>query len=677
MPMLPFLVACFLLFALLFSLDDLILDLYFYFRFRSTNRSRIKIEDLDTVQPKLVAIFVAAWQEQDVIADMLHNTLTTLNYPKPFFHIFVGVYPNDTATQAAIQPLLARFKNLHMVVNAQDGPTNKANNINYLYSNGLIPFENASGLKFSVIAIHDSEDVVHPTSLKLVNYLIPKYDAVQLPVFPLQPYPTLRNFIKFLTSGTYADEFAENHFRTMVSREIGHFIVPSAGTGFFMARSAVDKVEAARGNLFSEGSLTEDYELSLYMQKIGLGVHYFLEGVARINAKGRLVNEFIATREFFPNTLHAAIKQKARWIYGIAFQAARQMHLADYDRYQEYSLIRDLKAKYGNIILVPMYLILIYVVVSYFEPLPALIPLHSMAWYFSVVLTVLAIERQIMRAIALKHVYGWRSALLSCFLPPFLPLRFTWGNIINFLATLRAWRIALFGSPKSKAKWDKTAHTYLSKELLAAYKRHLGDLLLEKNIISPAQLKAALPELKNSSRHLGEVLMSAGTITEMQLLSSLGELWGSGHLEHIGNLANPALAKVFPRALSVELGVVPLLLWQNKVLLAASQPLPETVSQRITTLLDSEPSVIFVPAAEITAAQKTVYAGKALSSPNPHKRLGELLLEKGFVDIDQLREAFEVQNETGEQLGQVMLQLGLISSAQLESVLPELEAAMA
>ena len=677
LPVMRLLAISFLILALLFGLDDFVFDIYFYARLRARIRNRILIKDLDSVTPQLIAIFVPAWKEENVIADMLHNTLTTINYPKSFFHLFVGVYPNDIATQEAIQPLLAIYKNLHMVINEINGPTTKANNINYIYNHGLKEYEDESGLKFSVIAIHDSEDIIHPTSLKLINYLIPTHSAVQLPVFPLQPYPTMRNFIKFLTSGTYADEFAENHFRTMVAREIGRFIVPSAGTGFFIMRSAVEQIENSRGYLLNENSLTEDYELSVYMQKIGINVHYFLEGVERVLQNGKIANEYIATREFFPNTLHEAVKQKARWIYGISFQSSKSIKFNDYNRYQKYSLIRDWKAKYSNVILVPCYLIFFYVLDSYLMSLPALITYMSLSWYLSLILTALAFERQIMRSVALKNVYGWRTAILSNFFPPIIPIRFTWGNIINFLATLRAWRIHLFGSPKSKSKWDKTDHRYLSNDILETYKRKLGDLLLEKGMVEPKKLIYILKAMKNGSNRLGEVLLEYGVVSESHLLSVLGELWGTGYLDDIENLVNPALVESFPQEQAFQFQVVPLLRWENKVLLASSQPLNESVKQEIIDLVDLEPLIVLVPSYEIQKALNTMYNNKFGPKHFNTKRIGEVLIEEGLIEIDQLFLAFKTQNITGRRLGEVLLNLNIISKDKLDAVLANRQVAVA
>ena len=53
------------------------------------------------------------------------------------------------------------------------------------------------------------QDVVHPYELLVENYLLNYLDAIQMPVFPLQKMPRLKNIFKNMVSGTYADEFAE------------------------------------------------------------------------------------------------------------------------------------------------------------------------------------------------------------------------------------------------------------------------------------------------------------------------------------------------------------------------------------------------------------------------------------------------------------------------------------
>ncbi|MBU3160769.1 phage adsorption protein NrfB [Clostridium frigoris] len=664
----------FLIIIIILSLDDIIYDIYANIKRKSKLKSKlIKIKDLDSIPPTLIAIFVPAWREEKVISDMLQNNLSMINYSKSFYHIFVGVYPNDLETQAAIRPLLSIYKNLHMVINYINGPTTKANNINNIYANLKI-HEEITGISFDIVIIHDSEDIIHPTSLKLVNFLIQskKYSAVQLPVFPLQPYPTLKKFFINLTSGTYADEFAENHFRTMVARENANLIVPSAGTGFAISRTALYKIEENRSDhlILNQNSLTEDYELSLYMQKMGIDVHYFLQGLERVLSNSKIVKEYIATREFFPNTLHEAVKQKARWIYGIAFQSAKYIKLKDYSPSQKYSIIHDWKAKYANIIIAPCYFIIFYVILAYIISLPTLVSYKSLGWYLSLVLTIMAFERQIMRAMALKNVYGWRSAILSNFLLPILPIRFTWGNIINFLATLSAWRIHLFGSSKTKSKWAKTEHSYLPKDMLENYRVKLGDLILQKELIDPLKLQSILNSMNDDSKQLGEILIEDKIISEKDLLSVLAELLGTGYLENIDKLIDPVLGNIFSKDLAFKFNVIPLLMWRDKILLASSQIIGDDVQYEIEQNIGIKPLVILVPSAAIKEALQSLYLTDLdISKLLNTKRIGELLIENNLVDLDQLLQAFKIQKNTGEKLGEILVKLNVITNNQLQEII--------
>ncbi|MGO1470665.1 MAG: hypothetical protein ACTHW2_11635 [Tissierella sp.] len=72
--------------------------------------------------------------------------------------------------------------------------------------------------------------------------------------------------------------------------------------------------------------------------------------------------------------------------------------------------------------------------------------------------TIMMIQRQFLRGRAVKNVYGFKSMILSVLFPPLLPIRMVIGNIINFHATIKAWRINLFRKRvKKKKKEEKTS----------------------------------------------------------------------------------------------------------------------------------------------------------------------------------------------------------------------------
>ena len=88
--------------------------------------------------------------------------------------------------------------------------------------------------------------------------------------------------------------------------------MPLAGVGCAIRRDALDRLTAMRdGAPFEAQSLTEDYELGLRVGAMGLGACF---ARSRQRAGGPLV----ATRAYFPDTADAAVRQKARWLTGIA-----------------------------------------------------------------------------------------------------------------------------------------------------------------------------------------------------------------------------------------------------------------------------------------------------------------------------------------------------------------------
>jgi type IV pilus assembly protein PilB len=53
------------------------------------------------------------------------------------------------------------------------------------------------------------------------------------------------------------------------------------------------------------------------------------------------------------------------------------------------------------------------------------------------------------------------------------------------------------------------------------------------------------------------------------------------------------------------------------------------------------------------------------------KRLGEILIEKGFLQKEQLEKALEVQKQSNNRLGQTLIFLGLITEEQLADCLAQ------
>jgi adsorption protein B len=503
---------------------------------------------------------VAAWHEENVIGPVIENMISSIQYPRSMYHIFIGVYPNDDATIEAVVRLEKRFSNVHMVVNVKPGPTNKADNINNVVR-FIKEFERARKWRFSAVTLHDSEDVVDPYELKLTNYLINTYKVLQYPVIPLQRMPEIGNFFKGLTGGTYADEFAEHHFRKIGTREKMSAIVPSAGTGFVISHDILD--EYGDEPIFPEDSLTEDYKLSVTLAQKGYMTHFVLEKIPRLMNDKSVRWDYVATRSFFPETFETAVRQKTRWIYGITMQSVKFMDIFKPSKLgiaARYSLYTDLKSKIGNLLVLPGYVVFIYFILSLFITIPDIYPFRSFAWNLCVILTFMMVYRQLMRAIAIYNFYGLKSMVAACLIPPILPIRLVWGNIINMSATFNAWKLYFLGtgrkSKKKKPKWDKTDHSFLPRFILTRYRRNVGDVLIEKKYIDVITLFKGLTTSRKMNLRIGDVLLQQGAISEEQLMEAVAQVRHELFARDIS--VYPGGAEAFDSALLKKFSVYPL-----------------------------------------------------------------------------------------------------------------------
>ena len=600
---------------IILSFDDLIWDIITLF---TRNRSKkIKIDTLNEVPPKLLAIGIAAWHEENVIGDVIDHLIASVEYPRSMYYVFLGVYPNDDRTIAVAKRLEETYSNVIMVENANKGPTNKADNINSMIKH-LHKFEAEHGWEFASLTIHDSEDIVHPYEFKITNYLLDQYDILQFPVFPLQNMPKLSNMFENMTVGTYADEFAENHFRTMSSRDNTNAFVPSAGTGFVISKTILQ--QPRNNGLFPENSLTEDYKLSLTLAQEGTNVHYVLEKVPRLNDAGKVVWDYISTRSMFPRTFKAAVKQKTRWVYGITMQSFKFKEIftsKNISRSGRYFMYKDLKAKIANLTIFPGYAVFIYFIVSLFVSIPVMYPMCSFSWWLCVFLTFLMIERQILRAVAIKNVYGWKSVFIACLLPPILPMRLVWGNIINFTATFRAWKQYLF-RPKTKSHasgkevWAKTDHEFLKKNVLQRYYRTVGDILLEKQYIDTDTLKIGLEKAKLNGRKIGEELLSENMITEEQLSDALAFVHHTLYFPIKKQHVNQEYAALFDRDLLTSMTAFPLLLTRDGFVIAFSHNSPEDAASQLEKEYNIKVHSIYSTNDKIKKALEMLYADTAI-----------------------------------------------------------------
>jgi bacteriophage N4 adsorption protein B len=387
------------------------------------------------------AVLIPAWQEAAVIATTLRHALAVWSQRE--VRLYVGCYRNDLLTINAVLAGAGSDPRVRLVLLGCAGPTTKADCLNRLYA-ALEADEIRSCVNFRAVLLHDAEDMVHPAALQVIDAALCEVDFVQLPVRP-EPDPRSR-----WIAGHYADEFAEAHAKLLVVRSALGGAIPAAGVGCGFARGALaalahQRQQGGTAGPFAAECLTEDYELGLVLSRSGRGGRFLRQ---RDHA-----GQLVATRSYFPGKLDRAVRQKTRWIHGIAFQGWDRMGWSG-TPFEVWMALRDRRGPLTALVLAAAYLLLAVSALLWLaQGLGLADPVRRSAWVSAILTLTFAgfVWRGALRLCFTAREYGWREGLRAV-------LRIPVSNIIAIMAGRRALVAYLRSLRGAPLLWDKTQH---------------------------------------------------------------------------------------------------------------------------------------------------------------------------------------------------------------------------
>lgn len=669
---------------LISSIDDLFIDCWYWcrriYRYWTIKKRPtyhpLRAEDLLSRTEQPLAIMVPAWLEYDVIAQMVENMVSVLNYQQ--YVIFIGTYVNDEATIKEVERMQRRYRQLKRVEVPHPGPTCKADCLNWIIQ-AIHLHEKQHNMAFAGVILHDSEDVLHPLELKFFNYLLPRKDMIQLPVMSLE-----RNWFE-LIAGTYMDEFAEWHAKDLVVRESVSGMVPSAGVGTCFSRRAITALcEQTQNQPFNTETLTEDYDIGARLSAMGMNsifanfnVQFKVSRPTRFGlgpVKEFLLNIPLCVREYFPNTLRTAYRQKARWVLGIGLQSWEQLGWRG-SLITKYLLFRDRKGIVTAFVSIFSYVLLFQFVILYllsvthvselrFPPL-----FREGTWLFtiSVLITIALGLRVVQRVYFVTKLYGWEHGIMS------VP-RMIIGNVINFFAVSRAWKMflayLLWGK---KMAWDKTMHDFPTTELLGKKRARLGELLQSWQAVDANQLSAALSDKSNHDMPLGQILIAKGWLDEETLAEAIA-FQSDLPRAHMSPEQILQAQSFLSLDACIRWRVIPFDKKDDNILCiaTANELSPEMLVQlQVITGCSIE---------QYIARENEIRTGLRILRHMSHHEtaetksplLGDLLIEMGLIQRQQFQQAIETYSPNRDGLiGSYLVNLGIVSADNISKALAE------
>lgn len=656
------------------SLDDLLIDVVYWVRYTWRHFVIFKrhpfmdAKALYATPEQPLAIMIPAWKETGVIGNMAQLAASTLDYEN--YHIFVGTYPNDPDTQKDVDEVCARFPNIHKVVCARPGPTSKADCLNNVLD-AIFQFEQRANLEFSGFILHDSEDVISSMELRLFNHLVSKKDLIQVPVYPFE-----RQWSNF-TSMSYLDEFAEVHGKDIVVREAIAGQVPSAGVGTCFSRRAVLALVAdGDGIAFDTQSLTEDYDIGFRLKEKGMKEIFVRFPVidtskktwqlTRVLGKAFRASQVICVREFFPDTVQTAVRQKSRWIIGIVFQGY-VTHRWSKNWIINYFLWRDRKGVITNFVsfiatIILLQLGLLWLYQNYWQDAYQFMSIFESNTLLKDLLWInlfFMANRMVQRIYFVTTYYGIFQGLLS------IP-RLFWGNYINFLANWRAIRQIMMEGNPHRVAWDKTTHDFPSIGGENRSRKMIGQILIERNLLTSEQLNEALIH-KTHGIKIGTWLVHQGMITSEDFARALAEQ-GEVDMQNIDAYQiDPSLIKAFPENIALRYAVLPIKNEDGAMTLASESVLDPISLAALSRKLKSKISYVIVPHGQVTVGLRHWYSRK--KQQEDPRALLEIAKNTGRISAEKAAELWAYFTARQFLFAEVLCALGRIDNASLAAVL--------
>jgi len=184
--------------------------------------------------------------------------------------------------------------------------------------------------------------------------------------------------------------------------------------------------------------------------------------------------------------------------------------------------------------------------------------------------------------------------------------------------------------------------------------RYIGELLVDSQIISAVELSDAMQVQDETGELIGQILMERGVISQEQLIHVL-ENQLHHHLEHAG---------IHHRQLGdILLSLHAVSRWQLSQALELQASRPEKIGHLLVELG-------YTSRGRVEQALSNQAVGDCTATCCNHRRsLGELLLQSNHLNPKQLKNALAHQKETHQYLGEVLVQQGLLTEAELEDLL--------
>ncbi|PCJ26408.1 MAG: pilus assembly protein PilB [SAR86 cluster bacterium] len=143
----------------------------------------------------------------------------------------------------------------------------------------------------------------------------------------------------------------------------------------------------------------------------------------------------------------------------------------------------------------------------------------------------------------------------------------------------------------------------------------LGEILLSENLVTEAQLQEALKEQKKKRKSaLGEILVSRGVIDKDEIQQSLAKKLGIPFVNLREFIVDPEVIRVLTAAIAFKHKVVPLYVYEGKIVVAIENPMDWQVTDALSFNINKYVEPVMASPEDINWALQFYYSSEDIES---------------------------------------------------------------
>lgn len=198
--------------------------------------------------------------------------------------------------------------------------------------------------------------------------------------------------------------------------------------------------------------------------------------------------------------------------------------------------------------------------------------------------------------------------------------------------------------------------------------RRIGEILTSENLVTESELSHALERQAEDPKPLGQIFLELGMISEEELNRVLADQERTNNRSLLPSLfLDPKLTQSLPESVAQHHQVLPLVISGDELVVATASHLESGAAAEIASLVGRNLHPIPAVPEEVKPAIDQLY-GRLRKRRMKELRLGEVLLEEGLISKAQLDASLAEQKRSDKKLGEILAAKGYVSEDSVLSV---------